>query len=95
MKFGPEIGYQYQTVGGMLVEPRLMIEGIWNFAQSRGSLFVDELVSGVDMRARAEVGLMLRAKDGFAAGASIDYDGLGSADYHAVGGKVRVAVPIN
>ena len=35
MKFGPEIGYQYQTAGGMLIEPRLMIEGIWNFARER------------------------------------------------------------
>ena len=95
MKFGPEIGYQYQTAGGMLIEPRLMIEGIWNFAESGGSLFVDDLVSGVDTRARAEFGLMLRTSDGLAAGASVDYDGLGSADYHAVGGKVRVAVPIN
>ena len=46
-----------------------------------GALWV---IRGVDMRARAEVGLMLRAEDGFAAGASVDYDGLGSEDYHAV-----------
>jgi hypothetical protein len=94
-KLGPEIGYQYWAAGGTLIEPRLMIEGIWNFAQSGDDIFVDDLVSGDETRARAEAGLLVRARDGLAAAVSVDYDGIGSGDYRSVGGKLRLMVPLN
>jgi hypothetical protein len=93
-KFGPEIGYQYWAANGMLIEPRLLVEGIWNFAQSGDDIFIDDLVSGDEARARAEVGLYVRASDGLAAAASLDYDGIGS-DYRSVGGRLRLMVPLN
>ena len=95
LKFGPEIGYRYLTVGGALVEPRVLIEGIWNFAQSGDDIFIDDLVTSDEMRARAEVGLVVRTREGLAASASVDYDGIGSDDYSAIGGRLRFMVPIN
>ena len=95
MKFGPEIGYRYRTVGGTFIEPRLLFEGIWNFAQSGGDIFIDDLVTSDEMRARAEVGLVVRTKEGLAAAASVDYDGIGSDDYSAIGGRLRLMVPFN
>ena len=95
MKFGPEIGYRYWTVGGALVEPRVLIEGIWNFAQSGEDIFIDDLVTSDEIRARAEVGLVVRTREGLAASASVDYDGIGSDDYSAIGGRLRFMVPIN
>ena len=95
MKFGPEVGYRYQTAGGTLIEPRLLIEGIWNFAQSGDDIFIDDLISSDEIRARAEVGLVVRSRDGLAAAASVDYDGIGSDGYSAIGGKLRLMVPID
>ena len=72
-----------------------MIEGIWNFAQSGDDIFIDDLVTSDEMRARAEVGLVVRSRDGLAAAASVDYDGIGSDGYSAIGGKLRLMVPID
>ena len=94
-KAGPEIAYRYRLGNGSIVEPSLLVEGVWNFLRDGGSLNIDDIAAGDKIRGRAEAGLSLRTRGGTAFGAAVSYDGIGSSDYQAVGGKLRVQVPFN
>jgi outer membrane autotransporter protein len=94
-KLGPEVGYRYRLANGAIVEPRLLVEGIWNFLREGGSVDIDDLAFGEEVRARAEAGVSLRTAGGATFGAAVSYDGIGSGDFQAVGGRLRVQVPLN
>jgi outer membrane autotransporter protein len=94
-KAGPEIAYRYRLANGSILEPSLLVEGIWNFLRDAGAVSVDDLAVGDKVRGRAEAGLSLRTPGGTAFGAAVSYDGIGSSDFQAVGGKLRVQVPLN
>jgi outer membrane autotransporter protein len=94
-KAGSQVAYRYRLGGGTVIEPSLLLEGIWNFHQDAGLISIDDLVTGEDVRARAEAGVMLYTFDGIALGASVSYDGIGSGDYEAIGGRARVRMPFN
>ena len=94
-KAGAEVAYQYALANKNVIEPSLLLEGIWNFEQSAGSVKLDDLANGPDVRARAEAGVMVVTGQGLSFGASFTYDGIGSADFHAIGGKGRGRVPLN
>ncbi len=94
-KAGPEIAYRYRLGNGSIVEPSLLVEGIWNFLRDGGALSIDDVAAGDKMRGRAEAGIALRTPGGTAFGAAVSYDGIGASDYQAVGGKLRVQVPFN
>jgi outer membrane autotransporter protein len=92
-KAGPEVAYRFRY-GNVVLEPSLLVEGIWNFDENLGTLKVDDLVSDEEVRARAEAGLTILSAGGMSLGAAFSYDGIGS-DFQAIGGKARVRVPIN
>ena len=94
-KAGPQISYRERLSNGTVIEPSLLVEGIWNFHQDAGELSVDDFVTTQEVRARAEAGIMFYTRDGTSLGASVSYDGIGSSDYSAVGGRARVRVPLN
>jgi hypothetical protein len=94
-KAGSQVGYRYRLAGGTVIEPNLLLEGIWNFHQDAGLINIDDLVSSEEVRGRAEAGVMLYTLGGIALGASISYDGIGSSDYEAIGGRARVRMPFN
>ena len=94
-KAGSEIAYRHRLADGTVIEPSLLLEGIWNFAQDAGSVKVDDLAAGPDVRGRAEVGVMMITRDSLSLGASVSYDGIASGDFHAIGGKVRARMPLN
>jgi len=94
-KAGSQIAYRQKVSGGMVVEPSLLLEGIWNFHQELGLISVDDLVTTDDPRGRAEAGVTLYTGEGLSLGASVTYDGIGSSDYEAIGGRARVRMPLN
>jgi outer membrane autotransporter protein len=94
-KAGSQVGYRYRLAGGTVIEPNLLLEGIWNFHQDAGLINIDDLVSSEEVRGRAEAGVMLYTLGGIALGASVSYDGIGSSDYEAIGGRARVRMPFN
>jgi outer membrane autotransporter protein len=93
-KAGSQIVYQHRMADGTLIEPGVLVEGIWNFHQE-AQIILDDLVSGEEVRGRAEAGLTIVTFDGIAVGGSVVYDGIGSGDYHAIGGVARLKVPLN
>jgi hypothetical protein len=94
-KAGSQLAYREKLAGGMVIEPSLLLEGIWNFHQDIGAISIDDLVTTDEPRGRAEAGVMLYALDGMSLGASVSYDGIGSSDYEAIGGRVRARMPLN
>jgi hypothetical protein len=96
VKAGPEIAYRYRLADGTVIEPNLVLEGIWNFLQDGGAAsIIDDQVFGERLRGRAETGLMVQTRGGVGFGASVSYDGIGASDYQSVAGKLRLRVPLN
>jgi outer membrane autotransporter protein len=94
-KAGAQLAYRQRMAGGTVIEPNVLLEGIWNFHQDAGDINIDDLITTKDVRGRAEAGVTIYAWDGIALGASVSYDGIGSSDYEAIGGRARVRVPFN
>jgi uncharacterized protein with beta-barrel porin domain len=94
-KAGSQLAYRQRLADGIVIEPSVLLEGIWNFHQHAGDISVDDLVTTDKLRARTEAGVMFYAQGGMAYGASVSYDGIGSSDYEAIGGRARVKVPLD
>jgi outer membrane autotransporter protein len=95
VKGGPEISYRYKLADGTVVEPSLLLEGVWNFTQDVGVGAIDDLAFGEDLRARVEAGVMVYLRGGLSLGAALSYDGIGASDYKAIAGKARARMPLN
>jgi outer membrane autotransporter protein len=94
-KFGPEVAYRYRRPDGTVIEPRLALEGIWNFDRHTNStLFISEEGVGEELRGRVELGVRMTTAAGMTLGASASYDGLGSGDYSAVSGRLLLTIPL-
>ena len=95
VKGGPEISYRHRMTDGTVIEPSLLLEGVWNFMQESGVVALDDQALGPDLRGRVETGLMIYMRGGVGFGAAVSYDGIGASDYHAIAGKARLRVPLN
>jgi outer membrane autotransporter protein len=93
-KVGPEVSLLVPLKDGSILQPSLLMEGIWNFHQSSGSEVLDDMISDGTFRGRTEAGLTWTAANGLAVSGSVSYDGIGSS-LDAVGGKFRVRAPFN
>jgi hypothetical protein len=95
VKGGPEVSYRHKLADGTVIEPSLLLEGVWNFTQDAGVGAIDDLAFGEDLRARIEAGVMVYMRGGLSVGAAISYDGIGTNDYQAIAGKARARMPLN
>ena len=95
VKGGPEISYRHRMADGTVIEPSLLLEGVWNFMHDPGVVAIDDQAFGEDLRGRVETGLMVYMRGGVGFGAAVSYDGIGASDYHAIAGKARLRVPLN
>jgi outer membrane autotransporter protein len=95
VKAGPEFAYRYALADGTTIEPRLLVEGIWNFKRDSDVLLGDDQAFGDRLRGRAETGITLRSLSGLSVGAAVSYDGIGGGSYQALGAKARVQLPFN
>jgi outer membrane autotransporter protein len=94
-KAGSQIAYRHRLADGSLLEPSVLLEGIWNFHEDAGEFNLDDFVTDGQVRGRAEAGLTLYTVSGVAVSGSISYDGIGSDDFSSVGGRARVKVPLD
>ncbi len=93
--FGPEFIYRMLTPDGVF-EPRLSIQGVWNFDvdhQATGVSLADSLDE--ELRAKIELGFRYTGGDGVSIDVSGVADGLGSSDYQEIGGKAAIRIPLN
>ena len=95
--FGPTVSYSHQMPSGILVEPSVTLEGLWDFdpADLVDIDSGDSYGSAEDLRARVEAGMRLSMGTGYNFNLSAFYDGIGVDKVDSYGGAVSVRIPLN
>ncbi len=95
IKFGPEIAYRHGAPNEVMLEPRVALEGIWNFDRhTKSSIVIDEQGATEELRGRVEVGARVIAPGGLTFSATASYDGIGTSSYEAVSGRLLLTIPL-
>ena len=95
LTFEPKFSYSHRRVGGITVTPYIGIRGIWDFDKAEIVNLTSGLASGSDdLRARAEGGLSVQMPNGQSLDGQGFYDGIGSNDFEAYGGRITLTVPL-
>lgn len=94
-KLGPEIAYRFSAANGYTITPSATLEGIWNFKYESSGLGFDDLVDTSAVRGRAELGTTIQDAGGATFGFAATYDGIGTREFTAIGGRARMTVPLN
>ncbi|MBW3096814.1 Ig-like domain-containing protein [Pseudohoeflea coraliihabitans] len=92
-RFGPQIGRSFALDNGSVLETSLGLSGVVNFGVDTAAAQQLDLGNG-DLRGRLDAGVSLINAAGWKLSASGYYDGLGSESYEAMGGRLRVAIPL-
>jgi hypothetical protein len=96
LKVGPELTYTHRMADGTILEPRIGVEAIWNFAASTAAADFGGTLSGPEaLRGRIELGLVARLETGASLGVSASYDGLFASDFMSVGAMASLHLPLN
>ncbi len=99
VKAGPQFSQVFETASGVILEPTLATNLIWNFASeatAAGLAGLDGLGSGPEgVRGQIELGLKSQAPSGVTLDIGVSYDGLGARDYSSVTGKAGVRFPLH
>lgn len=95
LKFDPRVGYTYRTSDGTYIKTGISLQALWNFTQKNGAVAAGNIAGGNDVRGRAKVDLNVRTRNGVTVGLEGTYDGIGAKNFDAVGGSVKVRVPLN
>ena len=88
LAFGPELKRRFVATDGIVVIPKVLLHGVWNFMNTSSN------TSDADLRANVEVGLQLETLEGWRINLAAGYDGIGSEDLDAYSAKVRLHIPI-
>lgn len=95
LRFGPEFSRNITLDNGNTIKPSLGIAGVWNFGVTGDADPSGFALGNSDLRARIDGGITTTNTMGWRFTASAYYDGLGIDDYEALGGKVRLTIPLN
>jgi outer membrane autotransporter protein len=96
VKAGPEISYRTQLDDGTLIQPHMSVDVIWNFDSSDEVVnFGGTLEGPEEVRGRIEVGIKAQLAGTLSIDVSGTYDGIGSDNFSAYGGQMRVNLPFN
>lgn len=99
VKAGPQFSQVFETASGVILEPTLATNLIWNFASEAtagGLAGLDGLGSGPEgVRGQVELGLKAQAPSGVSLDIGVSYDGIGSSDYSSVTGRAGMRFPLN
>lgn len=92
LEFGPTFTTEFQLENGFAFAPFFTIEGIWTFFQENTATAVSSQpgLAEEGVRAKGEIGGTLTNGNGLSLSGSLSYDGIGSRDYEAWGGKLRL-----
>ena len=97
-KVRPVLSDRHHTIDGVVLEPRICAELIWNFDLSTrvdGLTDLGEMAGPDGVRGRIELGLRASREVGPSLDFSGSYDCIGASSFHAISGKATVRVPFN
>jgi hypothetical protein len=94
LEFGPTFTTELHLDNGFVFAPFFTVEGIWTFFQENTATVVSSQpgLAEEGVRAKGEIGGTLTNGNGVSLSGSLSYDGIGSDDYEAWGGKLRLGV---
>ncbi len=92
---GPEVAYRYTTAGGAVFEPHVALKGVWDFHRPDANAAGTSIVSGDALHARVQAGIMGRDTSGWSFRTVFTYDGLGSKNFHDMGGQLWLNIPLH
>lgn len=96
LKFGPTLTENIKLDNGLLFQPSIGVNGVYNFAIQDNLASQGTTLGNNDLRARIDAGFNLVDQDkGRSISASGFYDGIGISDYQSYGGKVRLTISFN
>jgi len=94
VRFGPSFSKTLQPGSGSIFTPTFGIAGVWNFDVANNAASQANTLGDNDLRARVDAGFSFTNTLGWTLAASGYYDGIGLDDYEAMGGKVRLTIPV-
>lgn len=94
VRFGPNFSWKMALADDMAVTPSFGVSGVWNFSTSDTIASQGHPLGAEVLRARFDVGLSTVNARGWTISASGYYDGIGVDDYEAIGGTVRLVIPL-
>ena len=97
-KLSPEVSYGFVTDSGLMIEPSIAPQLIWNFTSTNvngvGTLAGSD-TGPTGARGAVKAGLNFKTKQGLSISASGTYDGIGSSTYSAISAQAQVSVPLD
>ena len=94
LRFGPEIGRTFTLDDGTLFHASLGVSGIYNFAVENNASSQGFVPGDDDFRARLDATIGFSMANGSILRLEGYYDGIGADDYEAIGGGIRVTIPL-
>jgi outer membrane autotransporter protein len=91
---GPELAYRFLAASGVIYEPLVSVEGVWDFQRPDVGTVAGVPVSTDEWRARVKAGLLARSHQGVSMRAVVSYDGVGSNSFHSIGGQIWLNIPL-
>jgi outer membrane autotransporter protein len=93
--FGPEIAYRYLADNGIVFEPHISMNGLWDFDSPTGGEVVGYIASDSEIRAAVKGGLMARMTGGASFRMVGTFDGIGADGFDAFGAQGWVNIPLH
>ena len=94
LRFGPTVSHTINFDNGFTLQPRVGVNGVWNFHVQNGASSQGTVIGKDDLRARIDLGFAAIQAGRCSLDISGFYDGIGIDDYYAYGGKARMTVPL-
>ena len=96
MTFGPEIGHRFTLDSGIVLEPFVSLQGVWDFDKDLAP-FVNGVAAGTsEFRGKVQAGVTLLApQSGTTVRATGSFDGLGDDSFKAYSGQLWINIPVN
>jgi trimeric autotransporter adhesin len=94
-KAGPVISFRHEAKPDLIIEPRLGLEVVWDFASGGTVPGLNHASTDKGLRGRSELGVRFGTPGGAGLDLSGSYDGIGSNNFSAVTGRAAARVPLN
>ncbi len=96
LTFGPKLSMRFEHENGTIISPYIGARGIWDFEKAENIDVQTGLAVGTDdLRARIDAGMDIKLPGGITIHGEGFYDGIGTSDYEAIGGNLKLSIPLN
>jgi outer membrane autotransporter protein len=96
LRFGPDFSTVIYGANHSIIEPRITIDGIYNFGNRSGNPLVNNTSNEADgWRARIETDVSITNRHGTQLQLGVNYDGIGQSNFESYGVSFKVTISLN